>query len=113
VHCNKANAAATFAHTSGQCGRERRSQRAGAGNNLLLRNEGSHSGNLIAEADTLFARLRFLLGTALLYGVGATLTDAIFLMMKNSTPDQVIVSAAAQEAAATPSTATSSPDDVK
>jgi hypothetical protein len=50
---------------------------AGATNNLLLRIEGSQPG-LIEQADTPFA---------LLHGVGATLTGAIFLMMKNPTPD--------------------------
>jgi hypothetical protein len=51
---------------------------------LLLQIAGSHPGNLIEGPDTLFARLRFLVEVTFLFGIGATLTGATFLMNEKS-----------------------------
>jgi hypothetical protein len=51
---------------------------------LLLQIAGSHPEKLIEGPDTLFARLRFLLEVTFFFGVGATLTGALFLMNEKS-----------------------------
>lgn len=51
---------------------------------LLLQIGASHPSVLLGGPDTLFARLRFLLTLAFLFGAGATLTGATFLAADKS-----------------------------
>jgi hypothetical protein len=104
VHCNKANAAATFAHAVAsritramrkRQSRRRRQEQVGRPARHLRSVEPPDIRATGEGAGTLFAGLRFLSETTLFLGVGARPSG----QMKNRRRDRGIVSASAPEAA--------------